>query len=372
MSKPAPVGIFLDGVTSTKRRVELRAGLALEIIENGAVIAKWPWDTIRKADGAGKDLRLLSDEAGLARLTVSDPEFARTIAAYAPKLFAGARERTSTLRIVVWSVAAAISLLFVGLYGVPYAADRLAPILPYSVDSKIGVMVDNQVKTIFGNKTCDDPAGKEAYDLLVAKLVAVTDMKVPLQAAVLNSSVKNAIALPGGRVYFFRGLLEVARSPDEVAGVMAHELGHVHHRDSLRKLLQAGGSSFLLGLLFGDVTGAGAVIFATRTLLDRAYTRKAEHRADGFAIDAMKRLGRSAVPMGELLVRITGKQGEKSSSILASHPFSEDRLERMKREAPQTPGPELLTPAQWQALKAICRNAGPPKPLRRKSGGGNP
>ncbi|MCC2097713.1 MAG: M48 family metallopeptidase [Hyphomicrobiales bacterium] len=364
MDRPLPTGVFLDGVNSRKRHVELRAGLELEIIENGEVIAKWPWDKIHKADAAPGDLRLLSEDAGLARLTVTDPEFARSIATHAPKLYSGVRHRTSTMRIVMWSVAAAISLLVVGLFGVPYAADKLAPLLPLSVDRKIGVMVDNQVRTIFGAKTCDDPAGRQAYDHLVAKLITATDLKVPLQAAVLNSAVKNAIALPGGRVYFFRGLLDVANSPDEVAGVMAHELGHVHHRDSLRKMLQAGGSSFLLGLLFGDVTGAGAVIFAARTLLDRAYTRKAENRADGFAIDAMKRLGRSAVPMGELLVRITGKQGATKSSILASHPFSEDRLARMKRAAPKIPGPELLTAAQWQALKGICRNAGPPKPLR--------
>ena len=249
-------------------------------------------------------------------------------------------------------------------------------------------MVDKQVRSVFGKQVCEAPAGKQAYQALVDKIAKAGNIKAPLHAAVLNSPIKNAIALPGGRIYFFRGLLDVAENPDELGGVLAHEIGHVHHRDGLRKVLQAGGTSYLLGLLFGDVTGAGAVILAARVLLDKAYTRTAEFRADGFAIEAFKRLGRSAAPMGHLLLRVTGKQsgeksgkksGEKSDkdsgknsgknsgkkfAFLASHPFSEDRLARMKKAMPVHTGPPLLTDAQWKALKNVC--AGLPKKKSKK------
>ena len=142
----------------------------------------------------------------------------------------------------------------------------------------------------------------------------------PFDAQVLSSALPNAFALPGGKIYVLDGLLQRARNPDEVAGVIAHELGHVHHRDNMRKVIQTGGTSFLIGLLFGDVLGGGAMIFAARSLLDASYSREAERNADLFAIEVMHKLGRSPRPMGELLFRITGAEATKTVTILTSHP----------------------------------------------------
>ena len=70
----------------------------------------------------------------------------------------------------------------------------------------------------------------------------------------------------------------------------------------------------------------------------------------------MQKLGRSPKPMGELLFRVTGKEGGKGLSILSGHPLTEDRLARMTREHKPPSGPPLLTPEEWVALKAICKS----------------
>jgi len=147
--------------------------------------------------------------------------------------------------------------------------------------------------------------------------------------------------------------------------VLAHELGHVRHRDHLRHLIQAGGTSFLVGLLFGDVIGGSAVIFATRALFNASYSREVERDADAFAAETMHALGRPAKPMGELLIRITGTQpAQASSNILASHPLSAERLETLSRADDRGTGAEILSPAEWTALKNICgvvaQNTRPP------------
>ena len=98
---------------------------------------------------------------------------------------------------------------------------------------------------------------------------------MPVDIAVLPSETVNAVALPGGHVYVF-GPARGGRRSRRAAGVIGHELGHVAGRDGLRKLLQTGGSSFLLGLLFGDVTGSGAIIFGAQMLVDSRYSREAE------------------------------------------------------------------------------------------------
>jgi predicted Zn-dependent protease len=172
---------------------------------------------------------------------------------------------------------------------------------------------------------------------------------------VLSATLPNAFALPGGRIYLTDGLLQKARHVDEIAGVIAHELGHVQNRDVLRTIIQNGGTSFLIGLLFGDVTGASAVVFAGRSVLDASYSRATEQTADAYAVKAMRNLGRSARPMGELLLRVTGAEAKKSVTILASHPLSEDRLAAMKTEDIPVTGPELLTAREWAALKAVCK-----------------
>jgi Zn-dependent protease with chaperone function len=149
--------------------------------------------------------------------------------------------------------------------------------------------------------------------------------------------------------------LAKARDPDEIAGVLAHELGHVRHRDSLRRIIQTGGTSFLIGLLFGDVTGGSAVVFVGRSLFDASYSRDAERDADAFAIEVMRKLGRSARPTGEFLFRVTSSEGKEIMSLLDSHPLTAERRDLMSREARPNSGAELLSAAEWHALMTICR-----------------
>jgi Zn-dependent protease with chaperone function len=241
------------------------------------------------------------------------------------------------------------------LFGVPLAADRLAPLVPKPIERRIGDASEVQVKTIFGRRTCEDPAGKAAFTKLVNRLRDAAGLDDDaMTAGVLPTSVPNAFALPGGKVFLLQGLLDKAESPDELAGILAHELGHLKHHDNMRGLIYNGGTSFLIGLLFGDVTGSSAVIFASRSVVEASYSREAETAADTFAIEIMHALGRSPKPSAELMFRITGKEGGSGFTILASHPLTEDRLARMTREDRPASGPPLLTDTEWQALKGIC------------------
>ena len=121
-------------------------------------------------------------------------------------------------------------------------------------------------------------------------------------------------------------------------------------------MLQRGGTSFLIGLLFGDVTGSSAVIFVTRSLFDASYSREGEDEADAFAVETWHALGRSPAPMGELLFRITGAQENRMIGILMSHPLTEERRELMRQEDRPATGPEILSVAEWRALKSVCRS----------------
>lgn len=345
--------IYRDGTSSRKRAVTLRLGDTLEILESGTVIASWRYEDIRRADGP-HGLRLGATSAlPLARLDIENKAVAQELLSRCRSLDAG-RSGTQTWRIVGWSLAAACSIVAVTLYGIPLVAERLASILPFSFEKRIGEAVDQQVRIVFPGQVCNEPDGRAAFAAMMKKLSDAGGLSLPLTAEVSSSSVVNAFALPGGKVYLFDGLLQKARNPDEIAGVLAHELGHVAHRDSLRKVIQTGGTSFLIGLLLGDVTGGGAVILAARSIIDASYSRDAENDADAFATTVMHKLGRSPRPMGEFLVRVTGDK-KSTVTILDSHPMSEDRLARMKEADRPNTGPEILSAEEWRALKAICK-----------------
>jgi Zn-dependent protease with chaperone function len=362
LSSEAPVQstqptVFFDGVSSRRRKVTLTLGDALEIIEEGGAAVRWVWADIRRADSPSGVLRLASTSAPpLARLEIRDAVLAADVTARCMRLDEHQTTGRGVAKIVGWSVAAAVSIVCVVLFGVPLAADRLAPLVPKPIERRIGDASEVQVKTIFRGGACDDAAGQAAFRKLVNRLRDAAGLDDDsMTAGVLRTAVPNAFALPGGKVYVLSGLLDKAESPDELAGILAHELGHLKHHDNMRGLIYNGGTSFLIGLLFGDVTGSSAVIFASRSVVEASYSREAETDADTFAIETMHALGRSPKPAAELMFRITGKEGGSSvATILASHPLTEDRLARMTREDRPASGPPLLTEKEWQALKGIC------------------
>lgn len=356
--------VFFDGASSRKRFVDLTFGAALEIREAGTVIATWPYDAIRRTDGTEGLLRAACEAAPpLARLEIRDRSLALELVRRCPRFDEHKIGGRGIARIVGWSIAALTSIMLLVTYGLPYAAERLTPLIPQSVEKRIGEASDRQVRLLF-DKECTDPKGQAAFLKLVTTLRTTMGLDASVDAAVLASEIPNAIALPGGKIYLFNGLLQKSNNVDEIAGVLAHELGHVRNRDSMRNMIYTGGTSFLLGLLFGDVSGSGAVIFATRSLFNASYSRDVERSADGATIDMMHKLGRSPKPMGELLLRVTGQEGGDKdakgkrktldASLISSHPVSEDRLARMSQEDRPVTGTPLLTADEWASLKAIC------------------
>jgi Zn-dependent protease with chaperone function len=364
----ANAATYFDGTSSRRRAVALDFSDRLEIREHEQTLAAWAYDDIRRTDSPSGLLRLGCLTAlALARLEVRDTALAAELVSRCAKLDENTPGRRGVAIIVGWSLAATISIVAVVLFGLPLIADRLAPLVPAAFERRLGDAADSQVKAMFNARVCDNAAGQRAFVKLVTSIRESAGLDTSVQSGVLSSPIPNAFALPGGKVYLFDGLLAKAENADEIAGVLAHELGHLKHRDSMRGLIRDGSTSFLIGLLFGDITGSSALIFGSRTLVTSSHSREAETRADGFAIDVMHRLGRPAKPTGELLLRITGKGG-KALSIISTHPLSEDRLARMSREDRPAGGPPLLTSEEWRSLKSICDgNSGPAKSDPAKS-----
>lgn len=355
--EPGDCSVYFDGTSSRRHMVRLSFKDQLEISDDESTLATWSFADIRRADGAAGILRLSCLAApALARLEIRDANVAAVLISRCTRFDDNAAGRHGVAAIVGWSLAAAVSIIAVVLFGVPLAADRLAPLVPDALERRIGDAAEGQIGLMFGGRICSNAPGQAAFNKLVAAVIEAAGVEASIKTAVLATPIPNAYALPGGRVYLLSGLLARAENPDEIAGILAHELGHVRHRDSTRNLIYNGGTSFLIGLLFGDITGSGALLYASRSLVTASHSREAEESADAFSVDVMHHLGRPTKPMGDLISRVTGKEVDKSLSILSSHPLTEERLKRMSEEDRPASGPPLLKPSEWASLKAICNS----------------
>jgi predicted Zn-dependent protease len=197
--------------------------------------------------------------------------------------------------------------------------------------------------------------GRAALNKLIGRMEAAAGLPIPLKTAVVRRSEANAVALPGGHIYVFQGLVTRAQSPDELAGVIAHEIGHVAHRDGTRSVLQSAGLSFLFGMLLGDFTGGGVVVIAARTVVQSAYSREVEAAADDYGVRLMASIGGDVRAFAAILERIAGAI-EPGVKILLDHPQVKDRVAAINAAAERLPAERrpLLSPPEWAALKRIC------------------
>jgi hypothetical protein len=356
-------------MTSARRTVAVEAaaeGLRLHEAD-GSLLAEWPYAELRAMSAPRSVLRLARvNSPGLARLEIRDPALAAEIDDRADTLDrSGATERRNRKRVLAWTVAATVSLVLVALFGLPALVERLAPLIPLSVEHRFGAAIDAQVRAMLDTDRSGKPfecgaaegeeAGRAALDKVMDRLQGAADLPIPLKTAVVRRGEANAIALPGGHIYVFRGLINKANSPDELAGVIAHEVGHVAHRDGTRSMLQSAGVSFLFGMLLGDFTGGGVVVIAARTVVQSAYSREVEAAADGYGVDLMTRTGADARALASILDRIAGAVEPGSITILLDHPQTKDRVAAINAMTAGAPPPRpLLTPAEWAALKRIC------------------
>jgi Zn-dependent protease with chaperone function len=359
-------GIFFDGNSSARQAVTVELAPADLVLRSreGQLLAQWPYAELNQAHSPDQVLRLGRGRESLARLEIRDPAFAAAIDDKATAVDrTGAVQRRMNMKVAALVILAVGSIGAMTLFALPTLATRLTPLLPYGVERKLGQAVDAQLRASLGSDIAGMPLecgegvgerpGRAALSALIARLEAEAALAMPLQAGVMRRQEPNAIALPGGRIYVFEGLIAKAHTPDELAGVIAHELGHVVRRDGVKALLETAGLSFLFGTLFGDFVGGGAIVIAARSVLQSSYSRETEAAADAYAVALMNKVGGKAEALGALLSRIDALHGA-GPAILSDHPQTAQRVAAIRSLAKPGAGGPLLDDAQWASLKNIC------------------
>jgi Zn-dependent protease with chaperone function len=367
-------GIYFDGVTSARHIVTVtRTTSGIEIVDHaGDPIAQWPYPRLVHLNAPAHIFRLgLRDSDRLERLEIdNDADFAHGIDLACPDIDrTDATAKTERRAAVVWSLAAIVSLVLVAFYGLPQIANQIGRLLPHEFEQHLGRVGDLRFRTAFDQEPrgrpfeCGDGPeefeGKQAFEALMARIAKAAGLTIPIHAVVVRRPEPNAFALAGGYVYVLQGLIDNAKDVDEVAAVVAHELGHVANRDGIRSVLQSGGLSLIFGMVLGDFVGGAAVVVAAQMLLKAVYSRQQEAAADDFAVRTLQELGVNPRALATFLDRVA--RTAKTSSIFLGHPSVPERVARINAIAlkPERDVP-LLSELEWDALRRIC--SGYPKP----------
>ena len=240
------------------------------------------------------------------------------------------------------AIFATISVAAVALFMT--TPEWLGPRIPQSWERNLGQAMVGDL----GNRICHTEEG----DAALAKLLNAVDPETEqVRAGVANMGMVNAVALPGGQVLLFDGLVQDAESPEELAGVLGHEVGHVRERHVMTAILRQFGLSILLS---GANTTVGDTAFGLAAM---GYSRDAEREADQYARDRMAESNVSPLGAAEFFERIGGdSEGEQNAVIgwVSSHPDPRERAKAYRAAGKGKSFTPVLTDEEFAALKSMC------------------
>ncbi len=345
---------YSDGqsAAASTAHARLRAS-GVEITLPGGQTLMWPYEEIFSAApvlaGQPVNIGLISQHA--ARLHVEDPRFADALLLRAPQL--GVRHRRRRLLRPMLAAAALIAAFAAIVTFTDFSPARIiASHIPHSVRARFGdQLIASMTK---GGKTCANPKGMRALKKLVLRLNP-HDEHGAFSVRVAKLGMLNAFTVPGRRIVVSDRLLQFADTPDELAGVIAHEMGHAIEIHPESSLVRSIGLSLALELMMGgapDILRNGA-----EYILQMSYSRRAERQADDWALRLLKAAGISKTGFSAFFVKLQKQMGSdegKLGEMLSTHPATQARIDHIRHIAawPATPA---LPDEDWKALKAICQ-----------------
>lgn len=224
-----------------------------------------------------------------------------------------------------------------------------------------------------------DAATNQYVTQLGRQIAAQADQRgIQYTFYVVNSDVVNAFSLPGGYVYINRGIIERADNVSQLAGVLAHEIGHVAECHGVEQAQRAQNANTALSVLYGvlmrrnpstveqaGIQVGGSAVFA-------GYSRTAEREADHVAVSYMIRSGYNPNGLPQFFNKLMTEQQRQPSKVeqwFATHPLTQERIQNTTADIAATPGANnarLVTDTrEFQTFRARVRSLTPAPQDRR-------
>ena len=367
-------GQYFDGQSPVPQLAQIEIlGESLEITTINEERLSWPLQETQQTQGhySGEEVRLERQSQSGEMLVIEDTYFLTALHHLVPthvRHFHDPRTRPHRVWLTLGAGIIALPLLWL-LYakGVPALAGPITHFIPYRWEQSLGNALFTEL--VPGNTHCTDRRIQQKVDALLNALVAqIAPTPHRFQVMIVNQRIINAVALPGGNIIIYRGLLEKTEKPEELAGVLAHEIQHILQRHGMRLLVQNMTLGLLIGALTGDVSGIMAfVLEGAHMLQSLSYSRAAEEEADQRGMELLLKTGINPKGMLNFFEFMQSQHDDRDNDhlwqYLSTHPLPQDRtrnLENLVSQQDTTYRP-LFPLDDWKQLNLFCKQDLEPK-----------
>ncbi|HEY8468053.1 MAG TPA: M48 family metallopeptidase [Longimicrobiales bacterium] len=354
-------GWYYDGRTARREPVTVMIGPGgIGLMGEDGRVRFWPFEELRVTQGAfaHEPVRLERGDEAPEAVVVDDRTFLSALRAAAPRHFGHFRQPRQLGRQARLAIAGTVAILGAALagylWGVPALAAHLADRVPLAWEERIGEQAAAELTAGLGR--CEHPALQRAIEQMAAALARASGLSPDaFRFHVADDSLVNAFALPGGTIILFRGLIERAETPDELAGVLAHEMQHVALRHSTQALLRELPVRILIAGLTGDAPALGQALHAAVTLRSLHFSREAEREADRAAAAMLAAAGADPGALAAFLARLE-RQDTGVPAYFSTHPPTRERVTALATLAPAAdPAAAWPSIADWKTIRHSCR-----------------
>ncbi len=252
--------------------------------------------------------------------------------------------------LLVLGFLALFALLY---FFVPEEKSKVPP-LQFSLDleKKFGEELEKEIKQ--DRAYYPDPTLQSSLNVILTRLTNGSE-PLPYQVRVLvvKNPTVNAFTFPGGLMVIHTGLLSQASSAEEVAAVMAHELGHTAHRDTLKALVRQVGVSLVVAVVTGGQAAQLQEILSE--LIGLKFSRVQEAEADDFALKLLSKVKINPSHLASFFSKMNDPKTEDKTflNFLQNHPDTASRLKKATEAAKQfKPQDAVPLPLNWQTVKS--------------------
>lgn len=332
-------------------------------------IWKMPYQQL-KIQWAGTGKNTLQIQSQLCDFTVSirEKSFLKSLQKiHSPHLQNAAKslhlKRKLSLLWILTGGAILLLLAFLTLYFLfPLMANQLVQTIPPSVDVKLGeAAFPSSIQQFAGPKgECKNPTVVHALQLILKRLLnALENNPYEFEMKILWSNIPNAFALPGGKIVVLTELIKMANTPEEVAGVLAHEISHVTQRHGLRHILRQLGVVLTLHLLLGDTSAlTDLVVSGSTKLIGLKFSREMEKEADYHGFLLMKKAGLHPKGLRDFFEKLSQKHNPQIPEWISTHPGPENRvqfLNQLLQQQMKNFQPKPL-PIRWKQVQQALQS----------------
>jgi Zn-dependent protease with chaperone function len=248
------------------------------------------------------------------------------------------------------AIAGAVALFVATL---PALSAAIARRVPPTIEEQLAFPVHKFLESRY----CRTKASREVLDGLSQRLRLADDPVLPgARVEILDLPIVNALTFPGGSIVVTSALVEQAQDPDELAGVLAHELEHVARRHIMTQIVRSAILTAGWHLTAGDFAGLMAIDpSTTMEIASRSFSRDAEREADQGALERLHGAAISSNGLSRFFARIE-RQTDSVPEWLSTHPASAVRSKMTSEAEPDgKPFAPALSAKEWRTLKQACR-----------------